>query len=534
MIGVLARPSAHPDGGAWRHRVTATSKPSPSRPQWLGWLAIALIAAFPLAEAIRILVQEPQPVLYGDLALLDLGARRAAHFDQLVGPYSRAGFHQPGPAVFYLLAPFTSILGSAGAGLYLGAILFNGGALVASVAVVWRRLGPVAALWAASAIGFYCLCVRVGTFREPWNPYLIVAPMVLFIVLWAAAMTGGSATLVWALVVGSFEIQTHIATAGLVVTMSVVMVVAATLRRWHRPASRDALHRPGLVSGAIVLVALWLPPLVDVGRDRPSNLQVLWDYFTSAHSKPSIHSVLDVAAQSITIVPFGNRDYALALHRSPAELAIAAGLMSVGLVAATALAWRRAQPMSLALAASALVGAVVGTISLALGSGPVYLYYTVWLAYVPLAILLALGTAVFGQSSPVSHVEKTSASSTWPRPRLALCVVAAIAVGALTVHSDLGMAGVATTTGAGPWPQADAGSAAGRTQTVADTASLTAAAEHVLRPSDRRVNFTIGTPGLWPYVAGMVLALDERGVQSTVSPASWELYFGHERAPDLR
>jgi hypothetical protein len=29
----------------------------------------------------------------------------------------------------------------------------------------------------------------------------------------------------------------------------------------------------------------------------------------------------------------------------------------------------------------------------------------------------------------------------------------------------------------------------------------------------------------------MVLELDERGVQSTVGPSGWELYFGHERAP---
>jgi len=28
-----------------------------------------------------------------------------------------------------------------------------------------------------------------------------------------------------------------------------------------------------------------------------------------------------------------------------------------------------------------------------------------------------------------------------------------------------------------------------------------------------------------------VLQLDERGTQSTVSPASWDLYFGDERAP---
>ncbi len=64
-----------------------------------------------------------------------------------------------------------------------------------------------------------------------------------------------------------------------------------------------------------------------------------------------------------------------------------------------------------------------------------------------------------------------------------------------------------------------------------DTAALTKAAESVLRPNDHWVNFNLGTTWPWPDVAGMVLALDQRGVQSTVTPASWALYFGHERTP---
>ena len=166
-------------------------------------------------------------VLYGDQALLELGARRAVHFDQLVGPYSRAGFHQPGPAVFYLLAPFVRILEPAGPGLYLGAIAINGAALIATVAFLWRRFGPLAALWAAAAIDLYCLCVGVGTLREPWNPYLVVAPMVLFVVLWAAGITGTSGAAVWAMVVGSYEVQTHIATAVFVVAMSAILAGVA-------------------------------------------------------------------------------------------------------------------------------------------------------------------------------------------------------------------------------------------------------------------------------------------------------------------
>jgi hypothetical protein len=53
----------------------------------------------------------------------------------------------------------------------------------------------------------------------------------------------------------------------------------------------------------------------------------------------------------------------------------------------------------------------------------------------------------------------------------------------------------------------------------------------VLRPGDHWVGFQIGADSLWPYVAGLILELDERGVQSTVGPAQWDLYFGRERTP---
>ena len=60
---------------------------------------------------------------------------------------------------------------------------------------------------------------------------------------------------------------------------------------------------------------------------------------------------------------------------------------------------------------------------------------------------------------------------------------------------------------------------------------LFSAPERVLRPGDAWAGVTIGSASVWPYAAGLVLQLDEEGVQTTVSPASWELYFGHERVP---
>jgi hypothetical protein len=484
------------------------------------------VAALPVVEATRIVVQRSQVVLDGDEALLELGARRAAHFDQLVGPYSRVGIHQPGPAVLYLLAPFVRILEPSGPGLYLGAVVIGGAALVATVAFLWRRLGPLAALWAAAAIDLYCLCLPVGTLREPWNPYLVAAPMVLFVVLWSAGITGSPGAGLWALVIGSYAVQTHIATAGVVAAMALILL-ARTAVGWRKPRPAGAGWGTARVTGTAALGLIWVAPVVELWRDQPNNLKVMWDFFTSPHSTPSFGQAVRVAGNALTNMPFGYHDYALALSRTDTELAIGAGLMVIGLVVAMAVGARRRQPMALALAAGAVLGAGLGIISLARTPGPVYLYFAVWLAYVPLSLVLAIGAALFGPAG----ANRSAHERTKTRPALAICLVVALAATAFTVRSDLRMAPVATSTGAGPWPVANDGSAQARARSIGDTAALAQAAQSVIHPGDRWVGFTVGTPSLWPYAAGIVLQLDRHGTQTTVSPASWDLYFGHERAP---
>jgi hypothetical protein len=491
-------------------------------------------------EAARIVVSRSPLTLYGDQALIELGARRAAHFDQLVGPYSRDGFHHPGPVLFYLLAPFVRIFTSSGAGLYLGAIAISGAALTATVAFLWRRVGPLAALSAVVAIDLFCLCVRVGTLREPWNPYLIVAPMVLFVVLWAAGITGSAGAGLWSLVIGSYLVQTHIATAGVVITMTAIFAAHVVRSRWRRRSRQVAIPhgwRPARITGLVVLVLVWIPSLVELWRDQPNNLRLLWGFFTSTRATPPLQQSLTAVADAWTIVPFGNHDYVLALHRSPTELGVGVALLLVGLALAVELGCRRRQPLTLALASAGGLGVLVGTISLALSPPPVYPYYTIWLAYVPVSIMLAIGVAILapGERPPhPGHRADQWAGAGRPlfgRRVVIVCAAAAVIAATFTVHSDLRMGPIRATTGSGPWPPGNAGAPQGRVRTIEETSALGAGAEGVLRPTDRSVTLTIGTPSLWPYAAGIVLQLDRHGVQSTVAPASWALYFGQERAP---
>ena len=501
------------------------------------------------------LASDSHLVLYGDQALLELGARRAIHFDQLVGPYSRAGFHQPGPAVFYLLAPFVRLLEPAGPGLYLGAIVINGAALIATVAFLWRRFGPLAALWAAAAIDLFCLCLRVGTLREPWNPYLVVAPMVLFVVLWAAGITGTKG-------------------AGVVGPGDRLLRGPDPHRhcrlrrrhdrdpRWRRsfgPDGATSVARPGgerwgpaRVTGAAALVLIWVAPLVELWRDRPNNLRLLWDFFTSSQPTPPLHQALQVAGEALTIMPFGYHDYVLTSNRRRPELGARRRCSSWPVLIARrhgrlapasadepgARGRQRARgrarhplPDPYGRSGLPLLRGVAGLRPVSPSARgwhrPVRVDRTARLPSRPEPI--AQPSARLATPEAIPRAATSGAS--WARAAVPIVLAIAVTVAAFTMRSDLTMGAVSATTGSGPWPPGSSGTPQGKLQTLQETSALTRAAEGVLRPTDRWVNFTLGTPSLWPYLAGAVLALDQGGVQSTVDPASWQLYFGHERAP---
>ncbi len=476
---------------------------------------MVVVAIVPLVEMTRTLVARPAVVLYGDQALLALGARRAARFDQLLGPYSRTGFHHPGPILFYLLAPFTHLPGGAGDGLYVGASALNLAALVATVVLIGRRVSPTAALLAAVALDAYCLCLGVGTLRQPWNPYLVVAPMILLAVLWALSGSVRDGAAVWMLVVGSFEVQTHVSTMAVVAVLAGLLVVRPKRSGAGRPLGRPAGW--GTRVGLAALVGAWVAPVVELFADHPDNVQEMWSYVTGVHPHDSAGHSLRVALDSLTILPFGNRDYVPSLHHTLPEFGITL-LLSV---VASVLAWRLGGGFSRRLVVAGAVVAAVGTASLVGSGGQVMLYFAVWISVAPVLVLLALGAAV---------APRWGASG---GPAVHLLGAVAVVVCAVVLISDLSLPAVDHTIGSGPWPAANAGSAAGRHHTATDTAVLERAALAAVLPLGRHVVLDISSPEDWPYAAGIVLYLDEHGVDTTVTPGSWQLYFGSPpaRAP---
>ncbi|HEV7863722.1 MAG TPA: hypothetical protein VGR20_13515, partial [Acidimicrobiia bacterium] len=149
----------------------------------------------------------------GDAAILETAVRRVASGTQTLGPYSRFGFHQPGPAYFFVQAPFSWVTGGGSRALFLGALAINFGAAVASVLVVRRLVGESAARWTAVVVTAYLLALSPALLADPWNPYVLGIPLLLTILLVGTAATGSLPAAAGAAVVGSYVVQTHLATA---------------------------------------------------------------------------------------------------------------------------------------------------------------------------------------------------------------------------------------------------------------------------------------------------------------------------------
>ncbi len=222
------------------------------------------VVAVPFAVAIVRLLASPSAhlTLPDDLALIDLHTRRALVWKQQLGVFDHNNWNHPGPAYFYLQSVVYRVFGWGARSLFLGATLLNAVAALCCVGVVRRRATPARALWAAIWI---CVLASVlaasgtasttysesvlGALVSPWNPVVVIFPLLLLILLCAGAVDRSGPSLVGALLVGSYVVQTDISTlpvvAVVVAVAGAVWLVTAVRDRAGRPLERDTNRRAG-------------------------------------------------------------------------------------------------------------------------------------------------------------------------------------------------------------------------------------------------------------------------------------------------
>ncbi len=428
---------------------TAAGRQGPSARSQRVLLALgvaALMVPFGVV-AIRYLIAPGHVFLSDDLALIDLHTRDALHWQQSLGPFDRFGWNHPGPAYFYVLSILARIAGPGAQAMFAGAAIWNLAIALACVWLVAHRNGAAAAAWCTvSLIGLAAVMGATGTAAtttsesplgalvSPWNPMVVIFPLVLFGLLCADGAQVRAVSLLGAALVGSFAVQTNLSTLPLVA----VGLVAASVNRvvlWRRgravspspPSGKGGFPVLGMVASA-VLVLVWLPPLVQQFTTHPGNLTRIWRFFTSPHAGHALGagfwSVL--AVDGVSVHGMSSVMGSSLGKGRPGDLVFLAALVALGWVGVT-IGGRRGALLARALGWGSLLGAAAVAVSVTRIVGPVYGYLVVWEIAVPAIGLIGVGIAIFGNRVGFSDGTGPT-SATWALPVRAMVYLACLMV----------------------------------------------------------------------------------------------------------
>ena len=426
----------------------------------------------------------------GDYAALELYTRLAAQGRQLLGPYSRFGFHHPGPAYFYASVPLYVLTGERFAGILLTAALVN----VVSIALMLRRLGRDGggpALFAGALVLALFLSWRGPAWLfSAWNPNVAVLPFGVALVGFAAVAAGNVGALPLAVLAASFAAQTHL---GVLPAAAVVALAAGLL---HVPPVRRAAGLPPLVTSAhrpiLLAVALaavvWTPPILEQLSPEGGNLSHIVGFSSLPDERHSAGEAVVASGAAIVGWVIGARE------------GVAAGLLVVLVLALAAAhgaarATRQAFPAALSLLTFAGVAAAL--LSAARVTGPLLPYLLRWMAM----LTVGAGAALAAALAPFWRRR----AEEWKRPRLA----GSVAIIALALVSGRNFA-LARSVLQGPAPVPGEESQA--------AARLAEAIDAGVATTSRRPLLEIGPHTDRNLVLGVLLALDKTGTRFAVRP----------------
>jgi hypothetical protein len=368
-----------------------------------------------------------------DIAVTELYTDLASHGRLLLGPYSRFGWHHPGPLYFYLQAPLYAASSRAGASLFVGAMAIN---VIALTVLLWTIVRQERAGLAA-VVGIACLAFALRAPRvlaSPWTPHVTVLPMIACLALAAAVASGRSRLLALTAFVASFVIQTDLALGppiAVVVTLT-LGAVALRARRERAVPVRD------IVFAVCVSAAVWSLPLVDAIRHRGGNLAALAQFFTTSNVR--LHPAREaLVAWSASLAGLARPDLAVAWGAPLRLEGTAWTLPAVGTLMAllgtlTFLAVRRRSVFDAWFAAMTLATALTSVWSLTRVRDDYTDYETFWLVALG---AVAAGIVAFAVIERVPSVMPPI--ERWARRAPPVLLAAAVIVAALDFRNILEM-----------------------------------------------------------------------------------------------
>ena len=278
---------------------------------------------------------------------------------------------------------------------------------------VWSALAISVLTFALAASGHgsttYSETV-LGAVVSPWNPLVVIFPLLLLLMLCAGAMARSALSAAGVLVVGSFVVQTDISTLPLVaMAMFVALgtwVVGAVRRR--RGASTSASSRPvplrttgtvgrAVIAGALGLVVLmWVPPVVQQFTNHPGNMTLLYRYFTSGQAGHSWSTAFGATAAASAVLVVGPSEVMLKALQGSQPNQVLAALVLVATVAvslgAAVIGHRTKSGFPAALGLLGVLGCIAVVVGVTHLIGHLYGYLVMWAVVLPVVALLAAGS----------------------------------------------------------------------------------------------------------------------------------------------
>jgi hypothetical protein len=473
-------------------------------------MVLALAVSVPtLLDALRDLCPA------SDFALLELSTDQAAHWSQLLGPYSRFGWRHPGPAYFYLLAPPYGLSARHSASLPVGALLLNAGVMLAMATVLRRQpRGWPMLLVAGPLVLAYSAYLGPGFLYNIWNPAVTVLPLALFLILCAATACGQLGALAPMAALGSFLVQTHI--GYLPCVLAALATCLLGLRAGgHGQRLRAVSARIGLAT--LVLVALWAPPVYEELTRTPGNLTLIARFFAGSGGGVGLGAAIAVVSREVVwwyshilFGPLAMFEGYPPLGGARLVLAETLALVHAGLLALLA-ARPSAAPFTRALARVCLAGMLVSVPAVMRITTEVRPYMIIWISGIGAVGLLPILSAL------LAYLLRGVAADAHRERRLARIATLLLALS------------LATPVALAPFP------ARGQSQFPAAREMSDAIVERLRRRGARRAQVKI-TPGesepgdVFFGAAAILLQLHKSGIAFAVERDWWN-FFGDRWLP---
>jgi hypothetical protein len=464
--------------------------------------AVVLGAALAFIILVIVSYETPSIVTDGDFAVAELYTELATGGALDVGPYSRFGWHHPGPMYFYVQAPLYAAAGHKAAAMYAGALAINLAALATLVWVLAReKRAGLAAVIGTACVFFAWRAPRF--LASPWTAHVPIFPAAALLVICAAIAAGRTSLLPLAILCGTFVVQTHL---GFVPTIAGAFVVAfAGLLVWRD--NREPLTRRVLIVSAVLAGVLWTIPAVEAIRNDGGNIRDLVRFFLLEEGRqPSIGEAALNWGYGVSGVL--RSDFALAwgghfvAESASWGMPIAVAQVVILLVIA-ARDLRNRDRLDASLASMCAIATCVGLWAITRIRDDILDHEVFWLSLLGAVNLAVIAAAAFRIVERWRPIQRTADR----RTSIVVCTVVVFLAAAEGTRAYLDFTAFERR----------------RRERMAIVATYEAVRDYAKANGIRKPLFEIEGP-MWSHAAGVLLRLEQAGVPFAVNPESLSIF----------